>query len=225
VAKGYSLKFDFSSYNQLERFARQANRKCHLGDKGDWLNHFLWGLEGLHARLLGVQLHYREIHSWELVDQPGIPFYELEVRLYLMTEYHLSTILFHMDSAIECMVFALNALGYATNSAQFKDVTKVDELRRISPYNILGKPPNYSGGFVPGHESYFPSLKSYWHENRDLILKISEQHDVSKHRSSIFEGGRERIDPPDSLFERLGIEDDNSKQIVLSPFAEIPLRP
>ena len=48
-----------------------------------------------------------------------------------------------MDSAIECMVFALNALGYNANSTQFLDVTNEKKLKQISPYNILGKSLKY----------------------------------------------------------------------------------
>jgi hypothetical protein len=74
-----------------------------------------------------------------------------------------------------------------------------------------------------GYDNYFPSLRNYWHDNRDLINKISEQHDVSKHRSTIFTGGRIRNDPPPRFFEKLGIEGDEEKQALVSPMAEILL--
>ena len=106
-----------------------------------------------------------------------------------------------MDSAIECMVFALNALGNIADSSKFLDVTNEKDLLKICPYNILGKPPQYSTGFIQGYDDYFPSLKSYWHENRELIYTIAEQHDVSKHRSTIFEGGHGRINPPQGFEE------------------------
>jgi hypothetical protein len=106
---------------------------------------------------------------------------------------------------------------YCKSNSIFRD------LRKISPNNILGKPPNYLDGFKEGYDNYFPSLKNYWHENRDLILKISEQHDVSKHRSTIFPGGSIRNDPPPGFFEKLGIEGDKGKQALVSPMAEILL--
>lgn len=219
----YSPQPDFSIYGRLESFGRRAANKDNLGNKGEWLNHFIWALDGLRARLLGVLLHYRHIHSWDLVALPGIPVHELEMHVYRMTEYHLSTILFHMDSTLECMVFALNALGYAIDSTQFRDVTKASELRRIFPSNIIGKPPGYANGVVAGYTSYFPSLSTHWRQNRELILMISEQHDVSKHRSATFEGGRRRDDQPADLFHQLGIENDRAKQMCISPFAEILL--
>ena len=218
MSNEYILKFNLSSFKQLETFARTANKQDNLGDKGDWLNHFIGGLDGLIARLLGVEIHYYYVHAWELVDLPGLSRNKIEYYLYKATEYHLSTLFFNMDSAIECIVFTLNALGFAVDSTRFKDVINEKELSRISPKNILGKPLDC----VPGYDIYFPSLKSYWLENGDLIYKISEQHDISKHRSAIFEGGRRRTDPPLGFFERLGIE-GKTEQIVVSPWTEITL--
>ncbi len=222
MTNDYTLQFDLSTYGKLETFARQANKADNLGDKGDWLNHFLRGLEGLRARVLGVEIHYSAVHSWELVALPGIPFQMIEPHLYKVTEYHLSTILFNMDSAIECIVFLLNALGYAVDPVKFKDVTSEQELREIAPWNILGRRIRSKIEFVKGYEHYFPTLKGHWHENQDLILKIFEQHNVSKHRSAIFEAGGRRMDPPPDFFERLGIK-DRAQQIVVSPFGEIGL--
>lgn len=218
MSNDYVLKFDLSAYRDLDNFALLADQKDNLGDKGDWFNQFRGGVYGFNARVLGVQIHYEAVHSWLLIASPRI--------LYQMTEYHLSSILFNMDSAIECMVFALNALGYAANSAQFKDVTIENELRLISPKNILLKASHSSKEkekkYVPGYDKYFPSLKKYWLENKNLIDKITEQHNVSKHRSSIFEGGRRRTDPPHGFFEMLGIEDE-AQRIIVSPFAKITL--
>ena len=215
----YILKFDLSSYSILEGFARRANQENNLGDKGDWLIQFLNGLEGMRARILGVIIHYFEIHSWELVKPTGANHYLAEFEIYRTTEYHLSTILFNMDSAIECMVFMINALGYAVDQSKFRDVANPEELRRINPRNILSDEEKCG---VSGYTNYFPSLRNYWLENQDLIYKIAEGHDVSKHRSAIFEGGRRRTDPPVGFFEKLGIT-DNGLQIVFSPFAEIIL--
>ena len=214
MSEDYTLKFDLSSYAVLDNFAYLADQNYNLGSEGDWFNHFRGGLHGLYARVLGVQIHYQEVHSWRLVASSAI--------LTQITEYHLSSILFNMDSAIECMVFTLNALGYAVDLTKFKDVTNEKELREISPENILGKRSDCTKGIILGYDIYFPSLKSYWHEHRDLIYKITEQHDVSKHRTAILGGGRHRIDPPPGLFEMLGIE-DKTEQIVVSPWMEITL--
>jgi len=222
MSNEYILKFNLSSYKQLETFARTANKQDNLGDKGDWLNHFIGGLDGLIARLLGVEIHYYYVHAWELVDLPQLLHSELESYLYKATEYHLLSILFNMDSAIECMVFALNALGYAADPNRFKDVNDEKQLAQIAPWNVLGKGRDNKVEFVKGYDNYFPLLKSYWSENRELIDKVSEQHDVSKHRTAILGGGRHRIDPPPCFFEKLGIE-DKTEQIVVSPWMEITL--
>jgi hypothetical protein len=213
----YTLAFDLSSYEALDGFALLADQKYNLGDRGDWFNHFRGGLYGLYARVLGVQINYHAVHSWAL----PVPFMDSIQR----AEYHLSSILFNMDSAIECMVFALNALGYIKGSTQFLDVTNEQKLKKISPQNILGKPSQKWWYGLKGYDTYFPSLKSYWHQNRDLILTIFEQHDVSKHRQAIFTGGKMRNDPPLGFFEKLGIESDEVRKSFVSPWEEIILTP
>lgn len=214
MPEDYLLKFDFSSYNALDDFALLAGQRYNLGDKGDWFGQFRGGLYGLHARVLGVQIHYLRVHSWEFA-----------IRSPSETEYHVSSILFNMDSAIECIVFALNALGYIADSTKFLDVTSEKDLSKIKPYNILGRPPTYTTGFIQGYDDYFPSLKSCWLDNLDLIRTIYEQHNVSKHRSTIYQGGRARNDPPPGFFEKLGIRDDRVKQSFFTPMEEIILSP
>jgi hypothetical protein len=215
MSNDYTLKFDLLSYDTLDRFALLADQDYNLGDRSEWFNHFRGGLYGLYARAFGVQINYHAVHSWTL----PAPFMNSIQR----AEYHLASILFNMDSAIECMVFALNALGYIADSKQFKDVTSEKELAKISPSNILGKPPDYVKGSVKGYDNYFPSLKSYWHQNLALINTIFEQHDVSKHRQAIFSGGTMRNDPPPGFFEQLGIKGDRARQALLCPMAEIIL--
>lgn len=214
MSSNYTLEFDLSSYYDLDKFALLADQEYSLGDRGDWFGCFRGGLHGLDARILGVGIHYHEVHSWKLPSY--LPPFQ-------MTEYHVSSIFFNMDSAIECMVFALNALGYIADSGNFLDVTSEQKLRQISPSNILGKRPDYSGG-LKGYDNYFPSLKSFWEENRGLIEIIAAQHDVSKHREAIFHGGQARSDPPPGFFERLGIADDKVAQSLLRPMAEIILQ-
>ncbi len=162
MSNNFILRFDLRPYDELDKFALLADQGYNLGDKGDWFLHFRKGLEGLNARLFGVRIHYHEVHAWTIPKSP------------LVVEYHLSSILFNMDSAIECMVYTLNALGYIASSTQFLDINDDKKLRGISPYNILGKPPDFKKGFVLGYDNYFPSLKSYCQENRDLLLKIFE---------------------------------------------------
>lgn len=226
MSNDYTLEFDLTSYNTLEAFGRVANKKENLGDKGEWLTEFLWGMDGLRARLLGVQIHYYQIHSWELIESLVLAttsYSALESSIYQMTEYHFSTILFNMDSAIECLIFTLNALGYAANPDKFKNVTDKNELSQIALWNVFGRRNEIE--LVKGYNKYFPTFKKYWIQNRNLLDKISEQHDVSKHRSTIFEGGTRRTDAPPRFFNKFGIEEDEGKQIPISAWAEIPLTP
>lgn len=205
------LKFVLTSYQELDAFALLAVQKYNLGDKGDWFGHFRGGMNGLFARAAGVQIHYKKVHSWDL-EMIRVP-----------VEYHLSSILFNMDSAIECMAYSLNALGYIADSMQFHDVTDVKTLKKISPYNILGRPPNYTRGLLSGYDAYFPNLKKYWQENRDLIQIIAEHHDVSKHRTTIFRGGKINNNPPPGFLKKLGIENDKEMQMLIYTMEEIIL--
>jgi hypothetical protein len=206
----YTLNFDLSSYNKLDAFALLADQKYNLGDKDDWFNQFRSSLHGLYSRLTGVQIHFKKVHSWDFVIKtPNI------------IDYHLSSIFFNMDSAIECMVFALNAFGYVVDSSNFRDITDEKELRKISPNDLLGNPKTA----VKGYNVYFPLLKEHLLNNRDFLSIIFEQHDVSKHRSAIYHGGKIRDDPPSGFFERLGIAGDKIKQIPFHPMAEILVMP
>lgn len=128
-----------------------------------------------------------------------------------------------MDSAVECMVFALNALGYIACSSQFLDITNEKKLKKISPRNLVN--PENPENVVQGYDVYFPSLKKCWHENYDLLSLIFEQHQVSKHRSTIYVGGNVRGDPPSGFFEMLGLQDDKMKQVLFTPMAEILIQP
>jgi hypothetical protein len=86
-------------------------------------------------------------------------------------------------------------------------------------------PPTHSKGFILGYDIYFPFLKKYWCESLDLLKLIFEQHDVSKHRSTVYKGGKARDDLPSGFFEMLGIKDDKVKQTFFSPMAEILVVP
>jgi hypothetical protein len=127
-----------------------------------------------------------------------------------------------MDSAVECFTFAMNALGYAVAPSEFLDVTDEKMLQRISPTNILGRK---SQAPQPGYSNRFPSLQAHWQSNQTLITTIVEQHDVSKHRSTIYVGGKYRTDPPLGFLEALGIESDSNMRFEYSPMEEIVLTP
>jgi hypothetical protein len=139
-------------------------------------------------------------------------------------ETHLANLFFNMDSCVECLVFALNALGYCANPEEFHDVTDAAKLRKIRPQNILGnstctpcQPP------LIGFTNYFPSVIKYWQDHTELLHVIFEQHDVSKHRKTIYVGGKVRSDMPPGYFEELGLKKEDVRRSILRPMAEISL--
>lgn len=189
----FSVQFDTASFRSLDTFALLADQKYNYGDIGDWFGAFRGGLYGFYSRLHGVEVHYSEVHAW------------LPPRIRITdTEYHVTTILFHMDSALECLTYALNALGWVANRAEFRDIANAAQLRRISPADIL-KPS------MPGYATLFPTLQRLWQAESSLIERIEELHDVSKHRHMVYKGGKLRSDPPPGFYEALGIGEDDHR--------------
>lgn len=207
----FLLNFDLAPFHALDDFALIAEQDYNLGNKGDWFGCFRGGFHGVLARAYAVQRHYYEVHAWVPAPRPPVE-----------TEYHISTMFFGMDSAIECFVFALNALGWAASSMDFLDVSDSNALRRVAPWNIVGdrtKKP------LRGYATYFPTLQQHWLANSDLLQTITDQHDVSKHRKTIYMGGQARLDPPHGFYEALGIADNEAAQTAFWPMEEILLSP
>jgi hypothetical protein len=162
----------------------------------------------VHHRVHGIQRHYEDVHAW--LPAP---------RAFADVEHHLADLLFNLDSAMECLIYGLNALGFAAFRTEFLDVTDRESLKRVNPGNVIGQKP------LPGYDRVFPNFKKHWMASAELIGLIVEQHDVSKHRSVIFSGGKMRDDPPPGYFDRLKIADDPITRATHSPMAEIILRP
>jgi hypothetical protein len=210
----FTLKFDTTSFRQLDEFALLACQEYNLGNRGDWFGNFRGGLHGFYARLHGVAVHYRIVHAW-------LP----NLRSPTETEYHLASIFFNMDSATECLTFALNALGYAAIQGSFRDVSNAQALRYLSPKDILGNPvANPPTEPLAGYAVVFPNMQSLWQNKRTFLDLIVGQHDVSKHRETIFTGGRARQDPPMGFYESLDIPDDAVIRSQFWPMAEIILK-
>jgi len=215
----FAVHFDSEHFESFDRLALLVRQDYNLGGTGDWFGEFRNGLYGFYARLYGVQHHYSEVHAW-------LP----RVRIPTETEYHLASTLFQMDSALECLTFAVNALGWAAMPSGFRDVTDEGALRRISPLDILGDSTRPTPDRPqPGYASIFPSFQVLWQSQVRLIGQIRDLHDVSKHRRSIFVGGKRRLDSPDGFYESLGIPEESSNRedsilrTLLSPEAEIIL--
>lgn len=211
----FVLNFDGDALDLLDKFALLACQAYNYGNSTDWFGSFRGGLHGLYSRLNAVRRHYYEVHAWI----PG-------PRVLADVEYHLAALFFNMDSAIECMTFALNALGNSVAVAEFRDVTDERSLRRIAPIDILGDenrtPPSTPLG---GYAKYFPAFQSHWQNHRTLIQQIVDQHDVSKHRETIFQGGRVRDDAPAGFYKSMGVANDKDRKWQFQPMAEIILHP
>lgn len=205
----YSVKFDLSPLDELDKFALLACQSYNFGNATDWFGSFRGGIYAVFHRVNGVKRHYSEVHSWTT-----------QRRFFADAEYHLSSLFFNMDSTLECLVFGINALGNAIEPALFRDVTDSKSLRDVSPTDVCSefKPP------LAGYTKYFSRFQSLWQKRITLIDEIREQHDVSKHREIIFVGGKARSDAPPGFFEALEIKDDPAARMLFQPMAEIFLK-
>lgn len=210
----FALRFDLSACYRLDEFALLARQDYNFGNGTDWFGAFRGGLNGFYARIYGVKTHYESVHAWLQ-----------KLRTPSETEFHLASIFFNMDSAVECFTFALNALGYAASPSSFQDVTSVKGLALIRPSDILGFNPatRETGSALDGYALIFPRLQAYWQSNAELLSIITNLHDVSKHRQTIYTGGMMRSDPPAGFYEALGISDNSLQQSWFRPMAEIIL--
>lgn len=209
----FKLEFDLQPLNELDRLALLACQKYNYGNDSDWFSAFRGGWHGSIARIHEVTKHYFDIHAW-------LP----KIWSPTENEYHIASIFFNMDSAIECFTFSLNAFGYGVDPLSFIDLTNIQQLKKINPQNIIGRSELDSSNIVVGYKKLFSTVQKYWIDNRKLLEIITEQHDVSKHRETIFSGGKMRNDPPKGFYEMLGISSDPTDRSMLKPMAEIILR-
>jgi hypothetical protein len=193
------------AFASLDAFALLASQNYNLGNTGNWFFSFRAGLKGVRLRAQGWAEHNEALHSWALLET-------IEAR-----ERHIAGALFCMDSALECLVFALNAMGNAVEVSAFQDVTSRRALSRVSPRNVLG---NASENPLPGYAKYFPSLQQRWLHASALISVVCDNHDVSKHRQATFWGGTLRDDPPEAIRRALEADD---RLTIFSPMAEVLL--
>ena len=207
----YHLNFKVDSVAHIDELASLAMQSYNLGDRGCWFLCFRQGCQGFHVRLFAVETHYAQLHAWQL-----------RCRWHLEPEYHLASIAFGLDSALECLLYAMNAVGYGVHPTKFVDITTDRGLRSIAPWLILG---SASHAPHPAFENYYPRTVAVWRKHRNLIEEIQRQHDVSKHRSSTYRGGRSRNDPPAGFYAALGLPDDHPRRSDFAPMSEIILDP
>lgn len=127
-----------------------------------------------------------------------------------------------MDSALECLTFAINALGFGVNPDVFLDITSARRLRIISPLNVLG---SENVKALSGYGIVYPSVQQLWRSKETLLKVIFDQHAASKHRKTAFRGGTLRSDPPEGFYQELGIGDDPSARAGYCPMETILLHP
>lgn len=205
--RNFILRFELSACRELDDYALLADQSYNFGDKNGWFGDFRGGLFGFYSRINAVERHYLAVHAW--VPAPRTQD----------AEYQLSSILFNMDSAVECFIFALNALGNSAFSSEFRDITQPGALRRISPSDIL----DTNATLFTAYSKHFPKVQSLWTANADLLQIIRDCHDVSKHRSTIFTGGKCQTNAPEGFWEMLGLQNNLDAQWQFWPMEEIIL--
>lgn len=204
----FELAFDIESFNELDtKIALLACQDYNFGNEGDWFGAFRGWLFWFYSRIGWVKKHYFTVHEW--IQAPKDP------------EYELSAIMFHMDSALECLIYAINALWNCVDKNIFIDIWSEKSLRKICPTNILGNNERWIYP-ISWYLKYFPLTQEYWKNNIGLIEKLTELHDVSKHRETIYIWWKCRLDSPKGFFESMGIYEEYHKWPFL-PMEEIIL--
>lgn len=193
----------------LDALSLLSCQDYNLGNRGNWFFSFRAGFDGFYSRMMSLEEHRRLVYEWH--PKALLPWHER----------HVAIILFCMDSAFECLVFALNALGQARHPSGFRSVEDEVALRRISPRDITGSPP------LPGWVELFPQFQRHCTMHTTLFTIIADNHDVTKHRQGVFPEGKVRMDPPPGFYERLGLPETHPLRILIAPMQEIliPLHP
>lgn len=191
----------------LDDLALAACQSSNFGDRGSWFLCFRLAISGMLSRRAGADRHYRILTEWVA----AVPLRD--------HEHELAVCLFCMDSAVECWVFALNAIGFGVGTASFLDVSDHKALRRISPENIIGIPEKR----IAGYDVLFPNLAQLWRRNEADIRMIMSNHEVAKHRHSNFWGGHHREDPPPELLQAFGVRSSTELPFPLQPMRQVLL--
>lgn len=204
------------SYQEFDEFLRRASEDENLGNKNNWFFVFRKAMDGFHNRAEAVRMHDTLLHGW-------IP----KKRGPEDSEYHISAMLFNMDSALECLTFALNSFGKVVNS-QFFSISDKDNLKKVSPKNITQEfiyqsRKKHSDIFI-GYKNLFPRLQEYWILKVEMQNIIIANHDVSKHRHSIYSSGLRNTSAPHNFYEQLGIKGVVQEEHLYWPMKEVILQ-
>lgn len=210
--RDYALRFDTSKFKDLDSYALLACQDYNLTNHSNWFGEFRSGMAGFWGRLHGVASNFADVHSWG--------------RIHInRAESLIASTFFNMDSAIECLAYSLNALGYAALPHSFWNINDPQVLKNISPLAFFGDNQIKPKIVAEGVETIFPTIVETWSRHRESLFDvIVAHHDASKHRKSVFVGGQVRTDPPQDLLDQLGIKRGSSEQFVVAPMAEILLK-
>lgn len=200
-------------YQDIDELLRKSSEEANLWNKNNWFFIFRIALHWFYNRLNAVQIHNELLHSWIPIKRwPGD------------TEYHLSSILFNMDSALECLIFSLNAFWQVIYPNKFYKIDNENELKKISPKNITQETfKEIKLEIYIGYKELFPELQKYRDTKKEIQNIIFSNHDVSKHRHSIYMSWLCNITPPNGFYESLGIKGNKEEEHQYRPMKEIPL--
>ncbi len=93
------LQIDLVDWEEADEWALAAHQHHHLGNAGDWFGCFRGGYYGMKHRVYGLTRHYDWLHQWS--EMTGFDNHE----------FNFVSFMFNADSALECMIFALNGFG------------------------------------------------------------------------------------------------------------------
>lgn len=221
MAGKFGLLFNLEPFKELDQFALLCDQEYNFGDRDDWFSCFRSGYFGFISRTVGVQQSYRSAHAVRPLSSNSTRSIDAD----------LGNLFFNMDSCIECLVFALNAVGYGTIGMGFRNVSDERELARIAPKDVVGNAnANPLVNPLSGFTAVFPSLVQYWQSKMTLLTIVIDQHDVSKHRRTIYLGGQGGFEDSDGALtvsdpvspDRFMVLLHRMKEIHLEPNPKIP---
>jgi hypothetical protein len=187
----YDFKFDLSAFKDIFEIVKTNEFVSKLQSPNS-LPIFKDGVTGMVSRLHGVNFNYHVIHTWDETFPKGI----------FNTESYVASTLFNMDSALECCIFGLNALGFSIKNSSFINIENSNELKRIRISNVIGSEKQV----IKGYQLYFVNFNNLWNNNKYLIKTIEEHHDVTKHRHFNLSGGGLRLDAPESILRKYNVD-------------------
>jgi hypothetical protein len=205
----FELPINFDVLDELDRTARAAAKPANYGDRVHW--ELQWGSAFLavRSRCFATERHYHDLHAW--VPRLGC-IEEVETQV--------ATLLFSMDSAVECLAYGLNAVGNGIAPAGFRDCTSARALRSVSPAIVVGSEGKKP---VPGFADVFPSFQAHWIAERAFLSQLTDCHDVSKHRCIVGLAGSFRSDAPPGFYESLGLTSTSPERAHFMARAEVLL--